>query len=625
MLRKLLLTVLILLAVKVFGQETIYTPKSSTPLLTDRTDGVSSPVTTKPYVPSQREQELLARIKTLREQNLESNRDELVRLNNELTSLQPNLVTANYTPYNGSIQFASNLPMINEGDNPTINATRIFLNTKVRCMATATQTRGTNAGRIWVFVGIYSGNASSPDSGRLFFSSNNGLSWNLYANLTLGGTDRFRYDEADMEIIESGTGNSYIWIVYGLTANNGTGKVFSGGAVIRTPTFGGALYAFSWPGDDPAKKYYSPRITTDNFNYPSGAYTYIAISFDSASYCMQKFAVCKNPYTTTPTFIYKGDKVWWYSSSHSQPLHTDIAYYRNNGYDSLIFVFSNVLDSTKLFFSRMSCFSSYVGTNAGGFVGGTQATYPKQYARLATNSINNGAVIVSFRQYDITNSKWRAKYFRTTNFSFTGSFHESIIFGSATATTKAPDIMGKRGTNTVYLSMIHWGTTADSLQYVTITSTTGSWPNNIRKMNPSFPLTGTISPKPGFRNVSNDSCFVIYNESGPYNVWASYGCSGAVTSVGNNTTTPDKYELQQNYPNPFNPVTAIRFSLPKDQLVKLSIYDITGKEVAVLVNEVKRAGSYVVEFNAGNLASGVYFYKLTAGEFSSVKKMMLIK
>ncbi|MGB9696867.1 MAG: T9SS type A sorting domain-containing protein [Ignavibacteria bacterium] len=625
MVKKFIVGILLLLAVKLYAQESIFVPKGpNNPVITDRTDGVSSPVMTKSYVPSQREQELIARIKSLREQNLESNRDEITRLNNELNSMQSNLVTAQYTPYNGSIQYASNLPMLNNEDNPTINATRLFTNTKMKCMATATETRGANAGRIWVFAGFYSGNASAPDSARLLYSANNGMSWVVYAYITLGGTDRFNTDEADMEIIESGSGNSYIWIVYGLTANNGTGKVFSGGAVITTPTFGGALYAFSWPGDDPAKKYYSPRITSDNSYYFGSAYTYIAISFDSATVCAQKFAVCVNPYTTTPTFTYKADKIWWFTSSHSTPLHTDLAFFRNTN-DSLIFVYSNVPDSTKLFFSKMSTYSPYVGQSAGSSIGGSEATSRKSYARLATNSNDNGAIIVSFRQYDITNNNWRAKYFRTTNFSFTGSFAQSELFGSTTASTYAPDIMGKRGTNTIYLSMIHWGSGADSLQYVTITSTTGVWPVNITKMNPSFLLTAAISPKPGFRNVANDSCFVIYNETGPYHIWASFGCSGAVTAIGNNVSAPDKYELLQNYPNPFNPITAIKFSLPKDQLVKLSIYDITGKEVAVLVNEVKKAGSYIVEFNAGNLASGVYFYKLTAGEFSSVKKMMLVK
>lgn len=623
MLQKLTVILLVVFSLSAYAQETVYTPKQTNPIITDRTDGISSPVTTVPRTPSQKENELIARIKSLREQDLESNRDEVVRLNNELHSLSPNLVTTNYTPYNGKIEYASNLPMINEGDNATINATRLFTHGNIRCLATATQTRGTNAGTIWAFVGFYSGNASAPDSARLLRSTNNGLSWSMYALITLGGTDRFNYDEADMEIVEPSSGESYIWILYGLTASNGTGRVFSGGAVVRTPTFGGSLFAFSWPGDDATKKYYSPRLTSDNSYFLSAPYVYIAISFDSATACMQKFAVCTNPYTTTPTFTYKADRIYWFTSSHSSPLHTDIAFFRNTN-DSLIVSYSNVPDSTKLFFSKMSISSPYTGASAGAFIGGSESTARKSNARIATNSNNNGAVIAVFRQYNSTNSNWRAKYFRSIDFNFLGSFSQSTLFGSTTATTWAPDIMGVRLSNTMYISMIHWGSTADSLQYLQVIATNGSWPVNIYKMNPNILLTGSISPKPGFRNVSNDSCFVIYSASGPVDVWASYGCSGAITGV-QNTSTPTSYELSQNYPNPFNPVTAIRFSIPKDQLVKLSIYDITGKEVAVLVNEVKRAGSYIVEFNAGNLASGVYFYKLSAGEFSSVKKMMLVK
>lgn len=88
---------------------------------------------------------------------------------------------------------------------------------------------------------------------------------------------------------------------------------------------------------------------------------------------------------------------------------------------------------------------------------------------------------------------------------------------------------------------------------------------------------------------------------------------------------PASYSLSQNYPNPFNPVTNINFSLPKSGLVTLKVYDAIGKEVATLVNDNRTAGVYNVDFNASSLSSGVYFYKLTAGDFTSVKKMMLIK
>ena len=89
--------------------------------------------------------------------------------------------------------------------------------------------------------------------------------------------------------------------------------------------------------------------------------------------------------------------------------------------------------------------------------------------------------------------------------------------------------------------------------------------------------------------------------------------------------TPQKYYLSQNYPNPFNPVTKIDYELPYDGKVVLKIYDITGRELYTLVNDYKQAGYNSVEFNASNLASGVYFYSLNTEKFTKVLKMVLIK
>jgi len=88
---------------------------------------------------------------------------------------------------------------------------------------------------------------------------------------------------------------------------------------------------------------------------------------------------------------------------------------------------------------------------------------------------------------------------------------------------------------------------------------------------------------------------------------------------------PEKFELRQNYPNPFNPSTKIQYYIPSASNVKLTIYDITGKEVAVLVNENLNPGYYENVFNGANLTSGIYYYKLTAGNFSDTKKMILVK
>lgn len=88
---------------------------------------------------------------------------------------------------------------------------------------------------------------------------------------------------------------------------------------------------------------------------------------------------------------------------------------------------------------------------------------------------------------------------------------------------------------------------------------------------------------------------------------------------------PDKFSLKQNYPNPFNPVTRINFELPNESKVILKIYDISGREISNLIDEIRSPGYYSIDFNGSDLASGAYFYVLTAGEFSGTKRMILIK
>lgn len=92
-----------------------------------------------------------------------------------------------------------------------------------------------------------------------------------------------------------------------------------------------------------------------------------------------------------------------------------------------------------------------------------------------------------------------------------------------------------------------------------------------------------------------------------------------------NESIPTSFVLEQNYPNPFNPETFINFHLPTTSNVQLKVYDILGNEIATLVNEIKQPGVYNVKFNAEKLPSGVYIYKLQAGKYLAIKKMMLIK
>jgi hypothetical protein len=123
------------------------------------------------------------------------------------------------------------------------------------------------------------------------------------------------------------------------------------------------------------------------------------------------------------------------------------------------------------------------------------------------------------------------------------------------------------------------------------------------------------------------------NVSNPFGVqgqdaWA-LNCGVTLTATGVepslNLQIPNEYSLEQNYPNPFNPVTKINFDLPKSGFVTLKVYDILGKEVATLLNDMKNAGSYNVDFDGASFSSGMYYYKLESNGFVSTKKMMLIK
>jgi len=98
-----------------------------------------------------------------------------------------------------------------------------------------------------------------------------------------------------------------------------------------------------------------------------------------------------------------------------------------------------------------------------------------------------------------------------------------------------------------------------------------------------------------------------------------------ITGVEEENSLPTVYSLYNNYPNPFNPSTTINYDLPKQSNVTLKIYNIVGEEIATLINQEQNAGRYQVQWNAAQLASGIYFYQLKSGDFVSTKKMILLK
>jgi len=169
---------------------------------------------------------------------------------------------------------------------------------------------------------------------------------------------------------------------------------------------------------------------------------------------------------------------------------------------------------------------------------------------------------------------------------------DSIYIWSVTDTTWLPQILTGRGSNS---ASNYWGVVSSSI--------TG---NKVKIWIPGgfYPTT-----------VTTTKLFCLTD---------SIGC---IITGNNNFTSeiPESYFLSQNYPNPFNPVTKINYSVPVTGFVSLKVYDITGRLMSVIVNEVKSPGYYTVDFNGNSLSSGVYFYKLEGINFSQTKKMILIK
>lgn len=142
--------------------------------------------------------------------------------------------------------------------------------------------------------------------------------------------------------------------------------------------------------------------------------------------------------------------------------------------------------------------------------------------------------------------------------------------------------------------------------------------------------SGPVAPAPWvythvFTNASSNPYYCSLH-GGPGGV----GMSGvitvqAATDVNDNGNPIYKFELNQNYPNPFNPSTKIIFTIQERSNVSLKVFNLLGSEVISLVNEEKPAGNYTVIFNASSLSSGTYFYRLSTGSFTEVKKMILMK
>lgn len=215
----------------------------------------------------------------------------------------------------------------------------------------------------------------------------------------------------------------------------------------------------------------------------------------------------------------------------------------------------------------------------------------------------------------------------TAKYSANGNLLWNSFYNGTGNGEDAASSIGLLGTNSVVVTGKSWGT-SNTYDYATVryNSSTGiqNQVNIYSFTGTSYDIAMDIAVTPNNKVlITGFSELVIDNAAN-----MSYVSTMAIDWGSELLTTsniPVSYTLYQNYPNPFNPSTTIKFDLATGNNVKLSIYDILGRENSVLVNQYLTAGSYSINFSNSNLASGIYFYRLTAGSFSDIKKMTLVK
>jgi len=203
----------------------------------------------------------------------------------------------------------------------------------------------------------------------------------------------------------------------------------------------------------------------------------------------------------------------------------------------------------------------------------------------------------------------------TTNALLNLAAH-SISFGHIKIgqTKDTAIVVANNGTDTLKIS----GVVADTAVFT-------ARPSNFA-LAPGASLSDTITFSPDSVGSVKGFFLISSNSGASPDTLHVDGIGESLTGVpGKQATIPDQFGLSQNYPNPFNPTTVISYQLPINSRVALKVYDILGREVATIVNEQKQAGTYQATFDASRLPSGVYIYRIQAGAFTAMKKLLLIK
>lgn len=573
--------------------------------------------------PAQQNDEMIARVNELSKQLNQARLNRNTQLVRELEKQINALVGSKEVSPDFGPQAIPLVESIIPSDGP--NGTDISIITAGAMWATATTTQDTD-GRIWVATTHFASGAT--DTLRIFYSDDDGLSWTYLTGYTYVGIVNFRTDDLDIEVLNDGTD----WYIYVSGAYDFSGAAW--GFVARYKADGTSFFHVNLPKSTDTDQYWT-RIVSDYPRYTGAAYIYIVATMDSVidattRHVYSRAFVIQDPYASPPTVLDRnnntnGSSYWWHwgSSPIDATMKTDVAYFdslssgdrivtcsmfENSEFDSLIYMtYSDdymatnpyLRNSFSLTYTSMRPIMSFSGGN-------------DQLSGCITTTRNYMNTDDSDPRYIATNdggANWMQGYIEAT-----------------TDTTHKTDVIGLRGVDGHFkFAWINEDAPNPEFLYRT------GYLNGSMVQTPIVEMYGagifpdrTFGGRAGYRITGTDSCFAVFE--GPLGVTAYgvSGCSGSPSSVENDEL-PINYSLSQNYPNPFNPSTSIRFEIPQSGFVKLVVYDMLGKVVATLLNEEKTAGAYEVNFSVQNLASGIYFYTINAGNFTSTKKMILMK
>lgn len=238
-------------------------------------------------------------------------------------------------------------------------------------------------------------------------------------------------------------------------------------------------------------------------------------------------------------------------------------------------------------------YSLDIGHNGNYIIGGTADTTDSNFPKSLVMKTDTSGNVIWKKTYSLGKNEWCRSIRKTKNGYVFCGMSDSTLQGYERATVRVIDESG----NVVYENFFRPGSDYTSFRSVELTTDNG------------FILCGVAD----------------YGYSLSYIVHTDSTCRIKPLNIENTNELVQIFELMQNFPNPFNPKSMINYELGIRNFVKLKVYDALGNEVATLVNEKKNAGSYSVEFDGSGFASGVYFYKLEAGEFVETKRMILLK